>query len=236
MTGGVLVEGDQPFLRRVPWRLLLPRGRGGPAPLLVALHGKGDGPARIEAEAGEALPRGWALLVPSGPVPRDRSRDRTIGDSWYLYDGDTPAFREALRRAEEHVLGILARVLAAEPPRGAGAPDPRRVAVLGFSQGAYLAGTLAVRNPRVFRAAVLVAGRLKHEALREDLPAARGVRILGLHGRDDRSVPPGPSRRSIEAARAAGLRAEFREFAAGHAFTPAMRAAARRWLGRLRRG
>lgn len=228
-----VVAGTLPFVREVPWRLHLPPGRGKPVPLLVALHGKGDRAETFEKEALEALPAGWALLVPSGPIPRDRSAKHPLGDAWYLYDGDTPAFRESLLRAEEHLIGLLARLRAAAPTPGTRAPDFERVAVLGFSQGAYLAGTLAVRHPRAFRAAVLVAGRLKHEMLAEHYPAARGLRLLGLHGKEDPAVLPGPSRASMQEARAAGLDAEFREMEGGHAFSPGMRAAAREWLGEI---
>jgi len=203
-------------------------------PLLVALHGKGDRAGRFEAEAREALPRGWALLLPSGPIPRDRNGPGggPPGDSWYLYDGDTPLFRESLARAEAHLLGLLARLAAEDPPAGYRGPDPGRVHLLGFSQGAYLAGVAAVRRPGVFRSAVLLGGRLKHEMLSAEFPAAReaGLGLLGLHGAEDRSVPPGPAERSLAAARAAGLDASFRVLPGGHAFTPAMGAAARAWL------
>lgn len=229
-----ILSGTLPFLRDVPWRLHLPRGRGGPVPLLVALHGKGDRAERFEAEALGALPRGWALLVPSGPIPRDRQGPGggAAGDSWYLYDGDTPLFRESLARAETHLLGLLSLLGSEDPPAGFRGIDPARVSLLGFSQGAYLAGVAAVRHPGVFRAAVLVGGRLKHEMLGESFPAAAaaGLRLLGLHGSGDAAVAPGPSRASLEAARAAGLEASFREFPGGHAFTPAQRAFARAWL------
>ena len=234
------VEGRVPFTVRVPWRLLLPEGRGGPAPLLVALHGMGDRIGRFEAEARAALPPGWALLLPSAPLPRDRERARPgegSGASWYLYDGDTPRFRESLAGAEAHVLGLLGRLrrAAGRRPRGTRPPDFRRVALLGFSQGAYLAGVLAVRNPRAFRAAVLVSGRLKHETLAGEIPAAAaaGLRVLVLHGAGDLRVLPGPAAASAAAARAAGLAAEDRELPGGHEFTPAMRGAAREWLARL---
>lgn len=226
-----LVAGTLPFVREVPWRLHLPAGKGGSVPLLVALHGKGDRAETFEKEVLDALPAGWALLVPSGPIPRDRSAKHPLGDAWYLYDGDTPAFRESLLRAERHLLDLLAHIRSAGPTPGTRAPAFDRVAVLGFSQGAYLAGTLAVRHPESFRAAVLVAGRLKHEMLAEHFPAAKGLRLLGLHGRDDPAVLPGPSRASMEAARSAGLDTEFREFDGGHAFAPGMRTAAREWLG-----
>ena len=199
----------------------------------MALHGKGDAASRFEAEALGALPPGWALLLPSGPIPRDRDGGRggaLLGDSWYLYDGDTPRFRASLDEAEAHLRRVLR---AARSAAGRGAVDSRPAALLGFSQGAYLAGIAAVRNPALFRAAVLVGGRLKSEVLGPLFPGARRLRILALHGERDPSVRPGPSRESLEAARAAGLDAEFRAFDAGHEFTPGMRAAAREWLGAL---
>ena len=232
------MEGEVPFEARVPFRLLLPRGPGGPAPLLVALHGKGDRADRFEAEARAALPGGWALLVPAAPIPRDRGPGRgpgSVGASWYLYDGDTPLFRASLDRAEAHLHAVLAaaRRAARRRPRGTRPPDFHRTALLGFSQGAYLAGIAAVRRPEVFRAAVLVAGRLKHEILGERFAGARGLRVLALHGREDAAVAPGPSEASIRAAREAGLAAAFRLLDGAHAFTPRMRRAARAWLARL---
>ena len=233
-----VVEGALPFLLPVPWRLHLPPGRGGPAPLLVALHGKGDRADRFEAEALDALPRGWALLVPSAPLPRDRAGggDRAVGGSWYLYDGDTALFRESLARAEAHVVGLLARILPEAPPPGFRAPDPARISLLGFSQGGYLAGVAAVRRPGLFRAAVVAGGRLKHEMLGGWAPGAGGGGRARAPPRGARAgaAPPAPSERSMGAAREAGLDASFRVLPGGHAFSPRMRAEARRWLSRIR--
>jgi len=196
------------------------------APLLVALHGKGDRLDRFRSEAEDALPGGWALLVPPATAPHSGEDDPGPG-SWYFYDGDTPRFRASLDRAVRHVV----RVVAESRPGSGG----ERAALLGFSQGAYLAGVAAVRHPDIFRAAVLVGGRLKIEILGECVPEARalGLRILALHGEGDELVRPGPSRESVGKAREAGLDAEFRAFDAGHRFTPEMRAAAREWLARL---
>jgi predicted esterase len=226
-----MLRGRAPVRWDAPWLLRLPSARG-PAPLLVALHGKGDRAERFEREARRALPRGWALLVPGAPIPRDRSGGpppSAIGGSWYLYDGDTPVFRESLARAEAFVAAAVRRA------RAAGARPRGRAALLGFSQGAYLAGVLAVRRPDLFRAAVLVGGRLKVEALRREMPRARalGLRLLALHGARDPAVGPGPAGASVAAARAAGLDASFEEFDAGHEFTAAMAARAREWLGAL---
>jgi len=150
-----------------------------------------------------------------------------------VYDGDTPAFRASLAHAESFLVDLVLRARREGRDRmpGAEETDPARVALLGFSQGAYLAGVTAVRHPDLFRAAVLVGGRLKVEALVDRLPAARGLPVLGLHGREDVAVRPGPSRESLERAAAAGLAAEFREMDGGHEFTPEMRRVAREWLG-----
>jgi dienelactone hydrolase len=161
-----------------------------------------------------------------------------LGDSWYLYDGDTPRFRRSMEEAEGHLHRVLrsARAAARRRPPGTRAPDFRRPCLLGFSQGAYLAGIAALRRPGAFRAAVLVAGRLKVEVPGARLRDARGLRVLALHGAADPSVKPGPARESVEAARAAGIDGEFRLFEAGHEFAPAMRAAARAWLAGIERG
>jgi len=237
---GRVLRGAVPVRGEAPWLLRLPAGPGGPAPLLVALHGKGDRAERFAREARAALPRGWALLVPGAPIPRDRSGGpppSAIGASWYLYDGDTPAFRESLAGAAATVVEALRRARSASRRRGRGLrpPAPGGAVLLGFSQGAYLAGVLAVRRPDLFRAAVLVAGRLKVEALRREIPAARarGLRLLALHGARDAAVRPGAARASVASARASGLDARFEAFDAGHEFSPAMRARAREWIGRL---
>jgi predicted esterase len=199
----------------------------GPAPLLVALHGKGDRVERFRGEAVSVVPAGWDLFVPPSPGPAPGGDDPGL-DSWYSYDGDTPRFRASLDRAVQHVLRAL------EDARAGTEGGP--VALLGFSQGAYLAGVAAVRHPDLFRAAVLVGGRLKIEILGEHVAEARarGLRILALHGEKDELVKPGPSRESVAKARKAGLDAEFRGFVAGHRFTPEMRAAAKEWLSKLR--
>jgi predicted esterase len=231
--GLLRLDGTLPFVREVPWRLHLPAGPGVPVPLLVALHGKTDTAARFEAEALGALPPGWGLLVPSGPIPRDHQGPagrQGIGDAWYLYDGDTPAFRESLDRAEAFLVELLLRVRRAA---GESRPiDPSRAWLLGFSQGGYLAGMAAVRRPEEFRGAVLVGARLKVEALGGHLPAAAaaGTAVLALHGSRDLLVAADRQRESVAAARAAGLDATMEEFDAAHAFPPPMRDAARAWL------
>jgi predicted esterase len=197
------------------------------APLLVALHGKGDRQERFRREAEDALPGGWSLLVPPTPGPAP-GLDDPGPDSWYFYEGDDARFRRSLDHAVEHVLRTIAEARK-------GAPGPGTAALLGFSQGAYLAGVAAVRHPDLFRAAVLVGGRLKIEILGDHVAEARarGLRILALHGEKDVLVKPGPARDSVERARAAGLDAGFRSFDAAHRFTPEMRAAAKEWLERL---
>jgi predicted esterase len=86
--------------------------------------------------------------------------------------------------------------------------DPRRAAILGYSQGAYLAGFVGFRNPDLFPGGVLLAsGRLKDEVPGHESLAARGLPVLIAHGEKDRFVPGEFAERGRAALDRAGYRA-----------------------------
>jgi polyhydroxybutyrate depolymerase len=64
--------------------------------------------------------------------------------------------------------------------------DPARVFALGHSNGAMMAERMICESD-VFAAAVAVSGPLNVDA--ETCPAAKGRRILSIHGADDQNVP-----------------------------------------------
>jgi phospholipase/carboxylesterase len=108
--------------------------------------------------------------------------------------------------------------------------DPRRSIMLGYSQGAYLAYYLALRYPDRFAGVVGIAGRPKDEVLDSALPAARGVRVLHLHGESDRVVSAAACRESVEALGAHGIAVDFRVLPGGHEISAAMVDAIAAWL------
>lgn len=64
--------------------------------------------------------------------------------------------------------------------------DPRRVFGMGHSNGAMMTQRLMCETD-LYAAAVVISGPLNLDT--ESCPAARGKRILALHGVDDRNVP-----------------------------------------------
>jgi phospholipase/carboxylesterase len=196
------------------------------APLVLALHGQGESEAVM---AGRFVDEGpdvsWAF--PRAPYPEERRRPDGIrvGHSWYQYTGDPDAFRESLRVTGAWVLGLLDRVLE---ETGA---DPDRVTLVGFSQGGYLAGSMAFTRPERFAAAALLGARYKTELLDGRFERVRGLRYFSAHGARDRAVPPEPSRERVDEMRAAGLDVEHREYACGHRVIPEMVADLVAWIG-----
>jgi len=208
---------DIPFTIDVPCRFR-PAAPG--APLVLALHGQGESEGVMEERVGDrAADVAWAF--PRAPYPEERRRRETIriGYSWYQYTGDPDAFHESLRITGTWLLGVLDRML--EETKA----DPARVHLLGFSQGGYLAGSMAFTWPERFAGCAILGARYKTELLdgsRSSLHALRPLRFFGGHGTRDRAVKPAPSLEREEGMRAAGLDVTHREYATGHRVLPEM--------------
>jgi predicted esterase len=236
-ASGTVVIGARPFVVEPGWRLHLPAGPP-PAsgwPLIVALHGWG-----MNADYFARLCRGLlspdvAVLFPEAPWAfemRGGSKIR-IGHAWYLFTGDDEPFRSTLARAEAHLNGVLDDVVAGRgSPGGTGPPlDPSRIALFGFSQGAYAGYFVAIRNSRRFMAmAGLGGGRMRPEFLAEFTGGARRIPFLVLHGAEDTSVDPTRARDMVTWLGEQGFPAEFREIAGKHEVTPEGVVAAAAWL------
>lgn len=196
------------------------------APLVVLLHGMGES----GRTAADAWPRVLSLPVhvvaPDGPFGFEirEGHGVRIGRAWYLYDGDGPEFRRTYDAAVRWVLESVAR---AERRHGL---RPRARAVIGYSQGGYLAYGAALRGGPAYDRLVAVAGRLKEEFLAAELAAPSRLSALLLHGRDDRAVPPDASVRSHRVLLRAGCAAELRLLPGGHGLRSDRDDAAARWL------
>lgn len=218
------------FETDVTWEVRVPDAPDGS--VLVALHGMGQSAAQFADEALAVAPPATTLLVPEGPYPFEKRRPGAAGppergNAWYVWTGDSAAFTESMEHVGRWLLRTLEVQLDAVPRwvaarDGASRPgfalDAARVALLGYSQGGYLAGFVALRNPRSFRALVVAAGRLKDEVLADAAPAAAatGLRVLDVHGEHDEAVRPEPCRASAERLAALGVAVDFRTYPCGH--------------------
>ena len=203
-----------PFTHEVPVDLHRPDG-GGDGSLVVALHGLGSSAELFARIVLPSIPDGASMLIPQAPLPFQSrtATDMRQGNGWYVYTGESEPFLSTMRRAEDWLLRVLDATLADY------ALDAKRVSLLGFSQGGYLAAYMGLRHAPRFRRLVVASARIKHEVLADDArrAAESGLRVLQVHGADDADVAPDASRDSAAALAAVGLAVDFRTYPGGHA-------------------
>ena len=212
------IRGNIPVHWTAGYRLELPPGAPPPGgfPILLALHGFGEDGDTMAERLGPREGATCARLLPDGPFPvelREGER-RRIGRAWYQYDGDQETFLRALTWGQDHLRRLLEAVAERHPV------DPRRVVLLGFSQGGYLASAAALRERDRYRGLVAVACRIKTEILSDELAAARGYPVLVVHGARDRATPCAMQEEAVRVLAGAGLEVEVELHPRGHRLPP----------------
>jgi phospholipase/carboxylesterase len=190
-----------------------PRAAGGAAaPLLLLIHGYGANEQDLFDLAEELDPR---LHVVSARAPLALPWG---GFAWY-HLGGAPGrlLPDAASRAE--AAGLLERFVADLPTR-VGA-DPRRVYLLGFSQGAILALGLVARAPQLVAGVVAVSGYLDPELLPAGgLPALGGLPILQMHGAYDDVIPVAAAHSTRALLEPSDASYSYHEYPVGHGIHP----------------
>lgn len=180
-------ESQLDFTHPVRYRVITPVGddRSEPRPILLALHGMGMNAPRFQRVLRHLETTEMILVVPEGMYPYEIRKDNeiTIGHAWYLYRGDQEEFFGHLEESEQYLLRLLDRIEAQRPI------DRSRSVVLGFSQGGYLAGFMALRQPDRFAGLAIASSRLKWEFVTEEIEARRVPPTLFLHSKRDGSIP-----------------------------------------------
>ncbi|HKY02638.1 MAG TPA: alpha/beta fold hydrolase, partial [Burkholderiales bacterium] len=199
------------------------RGIPGPPPLLVMLHGFGsnegdllglvpylDDRLHITSVRGplrvEAGAYGWYRVshTAGGPI---------------VHEGEEHESRKRIARFIDEMVETHAI-------------DPLQVYVLGFSQGASMALSLALTIPEKLRGTVALGGRVLREVTgtMAEAETIAGVPVFMAHGLHDDVVPIGRARSSREFL--AGLETDltYREYPTAHQISPDMLTHANEWL------
>jgi phospholipase/carboxylesterase len=118
----------------------------------------------------------------------------------------------AVQAAHEVLQTFLDTALARYPC------DPRKLIVLGFSQGGVMAYNLGLHQPERFAALVALSTWLPPAILGSapNLAAAQQLPILVQHGSRDELIEVGRARQSVEALRPLHLAVTYREYEMGH--------------------
>jgi predicted esterase len=141
-----------------------PKRSSGQRPVIVYLHGRGGNPHDdCKKWAQVATEFGW-LLCPSGQVAHGNGR--SWANSWPTAQHIVDASLEALRKSHGSRVQRFGNIL------------------IGFSEGAFAAQNIAVREPRVFNRWLILASTMKYwgqpglQALEENRRSIRRVYLL----------------------------------------------------------
>jgi dienelactone hydrolase len=214
----------------VPSVLLLPAGAAREVPAALLLHGYSSRKERMADTVGRALAaRGVAALAIDLPLHGER---------------DAPLQRQSLLNPLALVrhwrLALAECAAALDCLADHERYDPSRLAIVGYSLGAFVGVTAAARDPRV-RAVVLAAagdlplGTPLERLVRRIADPIKAVRKLAgrpflmAHGRFDRTVAPRDAQRLFDAA---GEPKEMRWWNAGHILPAEAVEDAAEWLAR----
>jgi phospholipase/carboxylesterase len=199
-----------------------PRGDG-PHPTILALHGRGANALDLLGLASYLCGGQFLVLCPQAPVQIPLGPSGPVGYAWYPSTGSAPDMT-AVQAAHEALQSFLDAALARYPC------DPRKLVVLGFSQGGVMAYSLGLHQPERFAALAALSTWLPpavldsapHPAAAQQLAplcgrrAVRPFPILVQHGSRDEMIEVGRARQSVEALRPLHLAVTYREYEMGH--------------------
>lgn len=203
-----------------------PGASAAPSRCLVAVHGYGQSPDEMFDYARSVAPPNAVVLAPEGPL------------SWYRRPGGSGGAAAAgvgygwvadARRDEADRRNTRFLEAMWTDANAAHAIDPRRTAVLAYSQGVGVALTWLLEHPTRASAFVALAGGLRLP-LRPRLPALRGLEALWVTGASDAAYPLPYATDLLGALATAGLAVEHVELPGGHGVPEPAAERVRAWL------
>lgn len=184
-------------------------------PAVVALHGWGASAHDLLGLA-PAIHGGDAVVIcPEGPlrVPIGQGID---GHGWFPLNESREVSVSDIRRASDLVAEFIDLAMERYPI------DPRKLVVLGFSQGGVISYDLALRNPDRFAALVALSSWLP-EPLADTLSQLPGFSDLPtyvVHGTEDPMLPVSLGQQSRDRLMALGVSTAYREYEMQHEIRP----------------
>lgn len=160
------------------YRIYVPRGLPQGAPLLLVMHGSGEGPQAIRKGTGYGFERladqhGFAVVYPKS-FGFDWNDCSTIGDT--SVDG--------VRADDAGFLAALVDKLVSEI-----GVDPGRVFAAGVSNGGSMALRLALEDPKRYRAVAAALANVPAPDNFQCRPGTQTPSVMIMNGTDDPLVP-----------------------------------------------
>lgn len=187
----------------------------GPFPTVFALHGWGASAHDLLGLA-PYLHRGDALVIcPQGPVGFQVAPGQA-GYGWFPITGGAPMDPAAFAKGRD----VLARFVDQAFDRFA--IDPRKVVVMGFSQGGVMAFDLVLRDPSRFAGLAALSSWLPND-LANSISASEELEhfpVLVQHGTADPMIPVDRGRETRGRLTRMGVDLSYREYEMQHELRP----------------
>lgn len=180
----------------------------GPFPTVLALHGWGASALDLVSLAPHLGGGRYLVLCPQGAVSVPIG-PHMLGYGWYPLSLDRAPDPAQFGAAVDALMAFLEAAAQRYPL------DPRRLAILGFSQGGTMAYALAARR-RGGCAALAALSTWLPPAPLVDGSALRDLPVLVQHGDGDELVAVERGRTAVEELRRAGAALTYREYGMGH--------------------
>ena len=193
-------------------------------PLVVLSHGWAGDETAMWVFA-RLVPPGTAIVAPRAP----RELPHYGGYFWFDYN---PYQRTAEPQSLAEAVSTLRRFVQAMPELYP--VDPRRVVLVGFSQGAMVSNALAMTHPQLMRGVASLAGAAV--SLPPSLPpvdSLAGFPVFIAHGTEDEMVPPAAARETRDWFARLGANVTYGEYPIGHKMNSAAMRDLQHWLSQV---
>ena len=187
----------------------------GPFPTILTLHGRGANAFDLLALAPHICSGRFLVICPQGPLETPIAPD-AMGYAWYPMSLGGPPDVAAILFSQKLLKDFLDECLRHYPI------DPKKLVVLGFSQGGVMAYSLALANPERFAALAILSSWLPKELLpRLNVnDAVQSLPTLIQHGTQDSMIEVARARSSVETLRELQVPLTYREYEMGHEIRP----------------
>jgi phospholipase/carboxylesterase len=191
-----------------------PEGAG-PHPTILTLHGRGASAFDLLGLAPHLCNGKFLMICPQGPLETPIGPN-AVGYAWYPMSMGGPPDIAAILASREKLQQFVDACLNRYPI------DPKKLVVLGFSQGGVMSYSLALADPGRFAALAVLSSWLPQEltprlAIGE---AVQSLPALVQHGAQDSMIEVGRARDSVERLRELRVPLTYREYDMGHEIRP----------------
>ena len=197
----------------------------GPFPTVLTLHGRGANAFDLLGLAPYLCGGKFLMICPQGPLETPIGPE-AVGYAWYpMSNGGVPDV-EAMLSQQKKLQVFLDECLKSYPIA------PKKLVVLGFSQGGVMAYSLALANPERFAALAVLSSWLPKELLPRlnVTDAVQSLPTLVQHGTQDPMIEVARARSSMEMLRQMRVPLTFREYSMGHEISAKSLAELSAWL------